>query len=234
MIEAKNLYKAYDKEVIFKDLAFYANKGEFVVIQGKSGSGKTTLLNMLSTIDAINKGGSLSIDGVSIDKLNAHKRAKFRAKHIGFIFQSYALIPEFSIVENCTIALSVHNIAKQEAQKKAKEIIKEFIDDADENFFHKLPSQLSGGQQQRVAIARALIHDPQIIIADEPTANLDEQSAKDVKEWLQKIAKEQNRCVVVVTHEKDYLHYADRLYRFEEDPTKTAKSVLREVECFKN
>jgi len=234
MIVAKNLTKAYGDEVIFKDLSFEAKRGEFVVIQGKSGSGKTTLLNLLSTIEPLSKEGSLIIDNEAIQKLNEHQRAKFRAKHIGFIFQSYALIPEFSIVENCMIALSMQNITKKEAAKKAKDIIKEFIEEADENFFKKTPQQLSGGQQQRVAIARALIHDPSIIIADEPTANLDEAAAKEVKLWLQKIAKEQNRLVIVVTHEKDYLNYADRLYRFEEDSSKEAKSVLKEVECFKD
>ncbi|RLA82381.1 MAG: bacitracin ABC transporter ATP-binding protein [Epsilonproteobacteria bacterium] len=231
MIKAKNLTKTYNNEIIFQNLNFTAQKGKFTVIQGKSGSGKTTLLNIISTIDNIDNNGTLNINGKDIDKLNEHQRAKFRATNIGFIFQSYALIPEFSIIENCTIPLTMAGMSEEVAKQKAKEIIKELIKDADEKFFDKTPMQLSGGQQQRVSIARALIHNPKIIIADEPTANLDEEASKEVKLWLQSLVKEKDICVIVVTHEKDYLNYGDILYEFVEDKSKKAKSILKEPIC---
>ncbi len=231
MIKATNLTKSYKNEVVFSNLNFYAQKGKFTVIQGKSGSGKTTLLNIISTIDGIDNSGKLNIDGIQVNKLSEHERAKLRATNIGFIFQSYALIPEFSIIENCTIPLTMAGMKKSEAVKKAKKIIKELIPDADEIFYAKTPIQLSGGQQQRVSIARALIHEPSIIIADEPTANLDEQASKEVKLWLQSLVKEKAICVVVVTHEKDYLNYADILYEFVADDSKKVKSILKEPMC---
>ena len=226
MIIAQNLTKNYGNEIVFKDLNFQAQKGKFTIIQGKSGSGKTTLLNMISTIDELNKEAKLIINNEEIHKLNEHKRAKFRAKNIGFIFQSFALIPEFNIVENCIIPLTMSKINKQEAIKKAKEIIKMLIPDSDETFYKKYPNELSGGQQQRIAIARALIHNPQIIIADEPTANLDEESGKIVKNFLKELSQE-GRCVIVVTHEKDYENYADVIYKFEKD-TKAKSKLIKQ------
>jgi len=231
MIKATNLTKKFKNETIFQNLNFHAQKGKFTIIQGKSGSGKTTLLNIISTIDDINDEGKLIINNRSIENLSEHERAKFRAANIGFIFQSYALIPEFSIIENCTIPLTMAGYTQQEATKKAKKIIKELIDDADESFFHKTPMQLSGGQQQRVSIARALIHEPKIIIADEPTANLDEVASTEVKLWLQSLAHKKDICVIVVTHEKDYLHYGDILYEFVADESNKAKSILKEPVC---
>ncbi|MBL0708726.1 MAG: ABC transporter ATP-binding protein [Sulfurimonas sp.] len=231
MIKANNLTKKYKNETIFQNLNFHAQNGKFTIIQGKSGSGKTTLLNLISTIDDVENGGSIDIDGTKIEGLTEHKRAKFRATNIGFIFQSYALIPEFSIIENCTIPLTMAGMSQKEATKKAKKIIKELIHDADESFFAKTPMQLSGGQQQRVSIARALIHEPKIIIADEPTANLDESASKEVKLWLLSLVREKQICVIVVTHEKDYLNYGDILYEFVADESKKAKSILKEPVC---
>ena len=229
MIKAHNLTKIYkqgkNEEIVFKNLNFEAQKGKFTIIQGKSGSGKTTLLNMISTIDELNKDAKLFIDKTPIHTFNEHQRAKFRAKKIGFIFQSFALIPEFNILENCSIPLTMNGVKKKEALKKSKEVIKKLIPEANENFFFKTPNELSGGQQQRIAIARALIHNPPIIIADEPTANLDEESAKIVKEWLKQQALN-GKCVIVVTHENDYQNYADVIYQFQPDETKKAKSKI--------
>jgi len=228
MIKAINLKKSFNKEVIFQNVNFEAKKGDFCVITGKSGSGKTTLLNLISTIDEI-KEGKLIINNTDITNLNEYERAKFRAKNIGFIFQSYALIPEFDIIKNCTIPLIMSNIPKHKAQQKAKEMILKFIPEADEKFLKKRPPQLSGGQQQRVAIARALIHNPPIIIADEPTANLDKESAKEVKEHLKKLSLN-SKCVIVVTHEEEYLEkYANVAYQFVKDPSNKAKSILKKI-----
>jgi ABC-type lipoprotein export system ATPase subunit len=232
MIKISNLTKQYGNEVIFRNLEFEAFKGKFTIIQGQSGSGKTTLLNIISTIDSVDNDAKLIIDKQNIHEFNEHQRAKFRATKIGFIFQSYALIPEFTIVENCTIPLTMMGISTKDAIIKAKEKIKEFIPEADDEFFKKTPMQLSGGQQQRVSIARALIHDPDIIIADEPTANLDENASKKVKEDLQKLSK--TKCIIVVTHENDYRNYADILYEFKLDESKKSKSILKDPECLKN
>lgn len=230
MIIANNLNKHYKNEIIFQDLNFQAKKGKLTIIQGKSGSGKTTLLNILSTIDQIENNGSLIINDIKVDKLNEHERAKFRATNIGFIFQSYALIPEFSVIENCTIPLTMSGINEKKAIVTAKKIIKELIHDADEEFYKKNPTQLSGGQQQRVSIARALIHQPDIIIADEPTANLDEEASTEVKKWL-KLLTSRGKTVIVVTHEKDYLNYADILFEFEQSEKLGVKSKLKEAKC---
>lgn len=231
MIKATNLSKSYKNELVFSNLNFHAQKGKFTIIQGKSGSGKTTLLNIISTIDDVNRDGNLNINSQQIDSLSEHQRAKFRASNIGFIFQSYALIPEFSIIENCTIPLTMAGMSQREATLKAKKIIKELIHDADESFYLKTPMQLSGGQQQRVSIARALIHEPSIIIADEPTANLDEGASTEVKLWLQSLVREKGICVIVVTHDKDYLNYVDVLYEFISDDSKKAKSILKDAVC---
>jgi len=229
MIKAINLEKSFNDEVVFKGLEFYAKEGKFTLIQGKSGSGKSTLLNLLSTIDNVNKEAKLIINGEHIEKLNEYKRAKFRAKNIGFIFQSYALIPEFNIVQNCIIPLTMAGVKEKEAIKEAKKMIKNLIDDANEEFFYKNPTQLSGGQQQRISIARALIHKPNIIIADEPTANLDSQSATYIKKYLKKLSTQHNKTVIVVSHEQDYESYADCVYRFEPAQEKNVKSVLKEI-----
>ena len=236
MIKANNLKKVYTNnegldEVIFDKLDFHAKEGEFCVIQGKSGSGKTTLLNLISTIDTLDNVGSLIINSTKIETMSEHERAKFRAEKIGFIFQSYALIPEFNIIENCTIPLTMAGMSQKEATQKAKEIIKKLIDDADENFYKKTPTQLSGGQQQRVSIARALIHEPKIIIADEPTANLDDETATFVKEYLKELTEEHKICVIVVTHDKKYLQYADLSYEFVPDESKKTKSILKVLPC---
>ena len=239
MIQANNFYKSFStegtsKEIIFENLNFHASSGEITIIQGKSGSGKTLLLNMLSTIDSISPSASLIINEENLSHMNEHTRAKFRAKNIGFIFQSYALIPEFSLIDNCIIPLTLSGVSKKEAQEKARKLITELIPETDANFLLKKPTQLSGGQQQRIAIARALIHEPPIIIADEPTANIDEDSAKDIKKYLRYLAKEKGICVIIVTHEKDYLHYADILYEFASDTSKHAKSILKDPVCLQD
>jgi len=198
--------------VVLQDLHFKANAGEITIIMGPSGCGKSTLLNILSTIDNEFENGKVFVMDKEIKNLNESQKADFRNKNIGFIFQSYALIPEFSIVENCAIPLIMRGTSKKEANHKAKEIIKELISDANDNFFLKTPNQLSGGQQQRIAIARALIHEPDIIIADEPTANLDEKLSLEFIRILREL-KSQNRTIIVATHDPLFFHleFVDRV-----------------------
>ena len=228
MIKAQGLKKSYNnhlgnEEVIFKGLDFEAKRGEVTVIMGPSGSGKTTLLNMLSTIDNVEE-GSLLIGDLEISQMKEHSRARFRAKNIGFIFQNYALISEFSLLENCIIPLSMSGVKREEAIRKTKLMIQHFFpEDINVN---KFPSELSGGQQQRVAIARALVHGPVVVIADEPTGNLDEKTSYEVKRHLHELASSYNKCVVIVTHDKDYLNYANKVYSFEYSQDKGYTSTL--------
>ena len=224
MIKAKNITKKYEDEIIFQGLEFEAKEGELCIIKGKSGSGKTTLLNILSTIDS-NFSGELIINNTTINNLNEEQKADFRAENIGFIFQSFALIPEFSIIQNCAIPLMMLKKSKTKAYDEAKKHLQKLIPEAkDEEFLQKIPDKLSGGQQQRVAIARALIHNPKIIIADEPTANLDSDSALQIKQLLKELSK--NRAVIVVTHDDDYLDYADSVYQFSHFGENNIKSIL--------
>jgi len=229
MIKGNNLTKQYKNEIVFKDLNFHIPQGKFTLIKGPSGSGKTTLLNIISTIDNP-KAGKLFIKNEEITNLSEHQKAKFRAKHIGFIFQSYALIPEFSILENCIIPLIDYKLSQKEMLQKAKEAIQQFIPEADEQFLKKTPTQLSGGQQQRISIARALIHNPDIIIADEPTANLDDEASKYVKNTLKELVEKKNKTIIVVSHENDYLNYADVLYEFVRSDENGVKSKFLDEE----
>ena len=230
MIEIKNVIKNYDDECIFSNLNFKAELSKFTIIQGKSGTGKTTLLNIISTVDSLYSCDSFFINNKEIKTLTENERARFRAKNIGFIFQSYALIPEFSLIDNVTLPLEMNNVKKSKAILLAKKLLKELIPEIDETLYYKKPSQLSGGQQQRVSIARALIHDPSIIIADEPTANLDAQAAKQVKEYLLNLARN-GKCIIVVSHESDYLNYADILYEFTYSASSSCKSILSDAKC---
>lgn len=228
MIKASQIEKKYLNhlkvyETIFRGLDFEAKAGEVTVIMGPSGSGKTTLLNILATIDQVEQ-GSLLLDGTDITALNEHKRAKIRAAKVGFIFQSFALIPEFTVLENCTIPLVMNGMKKAQAQERALEMIDHFF--GQEISPLKYPSELSGGQQQRVGIVRAIAHKPKIIIADEPTGNLDEKSALVVKKYLQELAHQEGLCVIVVTHDADYQKYADTIYRFKPETMDSVKSKL--------
>ena len=226
-IQATNLTKSYishlkKQEIIFEQLEFSAKPGELTVIMGESGTGKTTLLNLLSTISEPDS-GHLSIMGHDVYKMSPRQRAKLRAKYIGFIFQTYALIPELTILENCTLPLMMNRVKKKVAQQQAIEMIERLVEDVDVN---KYPMELSGGQQQRIAIIRALIHQPEIIIADEPTGNLDQHNSQLVREELRRLCLIEQLSVIVVTHDRSYLEDADVCYQFIRDDSGQARSKL--------
>ena len=210
MIEGKNIKRTFEGVVpvhALKGVDIAVEKGEFVAIMGRSGSGKSTLLHQLSLLDIPNE-GSIMIDGQDILKLKQKKKTRFRLNHFGYVFQTYALLPEFTAIETVSIPLMMAGYSRSEYLKKSKEIL-ELV-----GLGHRLdhrPSELSGGEQQRVAIARALIHNPAIVFADEPCANLDVKSSTVIMELFKKLNKELGQTIVIVTHEPDDSKYVDRV-----------------------
>ncbi len=183
------------------------NTGNFVAVMGPSGCGKSTLLNLIGGLDRPSGGGVL-IDGVDIVNLDDTKMTELRRRKIGFIFQFFNLIPVLDATENTALPLTLNGANRNHAKEKAKEWLSKV---GLENRLTSRPDQLSGGQQQRVAIARALVADPTLVLADEPTGNLDSRSADDVASLLRKVADEWNRTVLMVTHDPRIAAYADRI-----------------------
>jgi len=210
MILAKNIVKKYksgDSElVVLKGLDLHVKQGEFVAITGRSGSGKSTLMYQLSLLDEPND-GEILVDGINILKLNNKEKTQFRLRELGFVFQDYALIPELTALENVMLPLLMQGTETEVAKRSARTAL-EKVGLVEK--LNNLPNQLSGGQQQRVSIARAIGHNPKIIFADEPTANLDSETAGTVLKVFQELNKE-GQTIVMVTHEKDYASVADRV-----------------------
>ena len=210
IINVKNLTKSYksgeEELVVLKNLELSVPKGQFLSITGRSGSGKSTLLYQLGLLDYPNT-GEIMIDGTNISKLDNDARTKFRLNELGYIFQDYALIPELSALENVLLPLLMQNIGMDEARKKSLDAL-EKIGLSDK--INNVPNQLSGGQQQRVAIARAIAHEPKVIFADEPTANLDTETSDGVLKTFLDLHK-QGQTIIMVTHEKEYSDLTDRV-----------------------
>lgn len=209
MIKAENLHKYYDKLHVLKGVTVNIKKGEIVSIVGASGAGKTTLLQILGTLDSITKNqtSSLIINGIDISKLSEKALAKFRNDHIGFIFQFHQLLPEFTALENVCIPAFIKKTPEAEAIKRAKELL-DFLG-LSHRYDHK-PNELSGGEQQRVAVARALINNPSLIFADEPSGNLDSESAQNLHDLFFKLRDQFGQTIVIVTHNKELANLADR------------------------
>jgi len=206
MIIAKNIHKYYDNLHVLKGVDLHINKGEIVSIVGASGAGKTTLLQILGTLDNFDQ-GALAINNEQISALNKRQLAAFRNTSLGFIFQFHQLLPEFTALENVCIPGFIKKTNKTEVETRAKELLAFLGLKSREN--HK-PNELSGGEQQRVAVARALINNPAIILADEPSGNLDTQSAENLHELFFKLRDEFGQTFVIVTHNKDLAAMADR------------------------
>ncbi len=206
IILAKNIHKYYDNLHVLKGVDLHINKGEIVSIVGASGAGKTTLLQILGTLDNFDK-GALTINNEQIAALNKRQLAAFRNTSLGFIFQFHQLLPEFTALENVCIPGFIKKTNKTEVETRAKELLDFLGLKSREN--HK-PNELSGGEQQRVAVARALINNPAIILADEPSGNLDTQSAENLHELFFKLRDEFGQTFVIVTHNKDLAAMADR------------------------
>jgi lipoprotein-releasing system ATP-binding protein len=206
MIEASNIHKYYDTLHVLKGVDLAIQKGEIVSIVGASGAGKTTLLQILGTLDKPNE-GQLLIEGTDVRALGSKALARFRNNNLGFIFQFHQLLPEFTALENVCIPAFIKRTSRKEAETKARELL-DFLG-LSARVDHK-PGQLSGGEQQRVAVARSLINSPSIILADEPSGNLDSESAENLHNLFFKLRDEFGHTFVIVTHNRDLAGMADR------------------------
>lgn len=211
ILKLENVEKKYSGSVeelhIINNLSFSVEEGEFISILGRSGSGKSTLLNIMGLLDKVD-GGKIFIGGQEVDKLSEEERDKIKNQMIGFVFQFHYLLPEFTALENVMLPALLNNFDKKsEIEKRAKELLEKVGLGEREN--HK-PSQLSGGEKQRVAIARALINSPKILLADEPTGNLDEETSEMIFKILKDINKNEKQTIIVVTHSKDLAEISDK------------------------
>jgi len=206
MIDAKNIHYSYGNLKVLKGVDLSIKKGEFVSIVGASGAGKTTLLQILGTLDKIQE-GSLIINQQDTQNISEKEIARFRNQEIGFVFQFHNLLNEFTALENICLPAYLSGIKKEIAEKKGQELL-ELLNLA-ERREHK-PDELSGGEQQRIAVARALINSPSIILADEPSGNLDSKHADELHQILLKINKESSQTIIVITHNKGLAKLADR------------------------
>lgn len=215
MIKVEHLNKYYIngemKLHALKDLSFHIKEGEFVAIMGSSGSGKSTMMNILGCLDK-NSEGTYILDGIDVSKIRDEELCKIRNVKIGFVFQSFNLLSKLTALENVELPLIYAGIGKKEREEKAKEVLKKV---GLENRIHHKPNELSGGQRQRVAIARALVNNLAIILADEPTGNLDSVSEKEIMEIFTDFNK-QGKTIIVVTHEPEVAKYVKRVLLFKD------------------
>tara|TARA_B100000497_G_scaffold14807_1_gene17095 strand:- start:72 stop:731 length:660 start_codon:yes stop_codon:yes gene_type:complete len=209
MVIAKNIHKDYGDVNVLKGVDIHIKKGEIVAIVGPSGAGKTTLLQILGTLDSPSKKQdyNLEIDGVSLKNLTLNKLASFRNKHIGYIFQFHQLLPEFTALENICIPGFIGKKDAIEVKKKGMELLT-FLG-LEHRINHK-PNELSGGEQQRVAVARALINSPSVILADEPSGNLDSSTAESLHQLFFELRDKFNQTFIIVTHNEELANMADR------------------------
>ena len=206
MIQTSQISKSYNNLKVLKGIDLSISKGEIVSIVGASGAGKTTLLQIIGTLDKPD-GGKVIIDGKELTKMKAGELADFRNKHIGFVFQFHQLLPEFTAFENVCMPGWISKKPKSEIEKRAKELL-DYLKLSDR--MHHNPSELSGGEQQRVAVARALINNPSVVLADEPSGNLDSHNALELHDLFFKLREEFQQTFVIVTHNEELANRADR------------------------
>ena len=206
MIYTKGIYKSYGTLEVLKGISLHVAKQEIVSIVGASGAGKSTLLHIIGTLDKADR-GQLLIDGTEVSKLNDTDLAAFRNQKIGFVFQFHHLLPEFTAIENICIPAFIGGMSKKEATERAEQLL-DYLN-LTERKNHK-PSELSGGEQQRVAVARALINRPAVVLADEPSGNLDSKSAQELHKLFFRLRDEMKQTFVIVTHNPDLAAMSDR------------------------
>lgn len=214
LINLENISKVYRTETVetlaLDNVSLTVDKGEFVSVMGPSGCGKSTLLNIIGILDTPTS-GKVEIDGTEVSKMSDKEMAAFRNKHLGFVFQSFHLINALSVLDNVKLPLLYRNMSESERDRLAKEVLDRV--ELSHRVHHK-PSQLSGGQCQRVAIARAIVGNPSIILADEPTGNLDSKMGAEIMELLHSLNREDGRTIVMVTHNEEQANQTSRIMRF--------------------
>jgi putative ABC transport system ATP-binding protein len=213
MLKVKTLTKTFsshgNRVKAVDDISFEVGDGKFISIVGKSGSGKSTLLSLLGALDKPTS-GSIEVGGKEITKMHDHALIKYRGKKIGFVFQSYNLVPNLTALENVILPMEFAGVPKKDRKPRAKELLEQVgLDSAKQQ---RKPGRLSGGEQQRVAIARALANKPNLILADEPTGNLDSQMSKLIFDLLHNLAKSQNTTIIVVTHDLSIAGKTDKTF----------------------
>ncbi len=210
IIEIENLKKTYEGVVpthALRNINFKVKKGEFLALMGRSGSGKSTLLHQLGLLDTPTS-GKVIMNGMDLMSFSEKQKAEFRLKKLGYVFQSYALLPELTALESVYLPLMLSGTLRKEYIKKATEVLEKV---GLSERLHHLPKEMSGGEQQRVAIARALVNDPMILFADEPTANLDSESSIVILKLFRELNKKIGQTIIMVTHEPDDKRYVDRV-----------------------
>ncbi len=210
VLELKDVWKTYDlgkiKLDVLRGISFQIKKSDFVIVLGPSGSGKSTLLNMMSCLDVPTK-GQVFLDGKDVSSFSEDELAIIRGEKIGFVFQQFNLLPHLTAIQNVVLPTTFRGVSIEQKTEKAKAILSD-VGLAD-RLNHK-PSELSGGEKQRVAISRALINDPEIIVADEPTGNVDSKTGAHIMELLEDLNKKEKRTVVVVTHDRELEKFANK------------------------
>ncbi|MFT3981962.1 MAG: ABC transporter ATP-binding protein [Ferruginibacter sp.] len=207
MLQATNIEKYYQKLHVLKGVDIHVNEGEIVSIAGSSGAGKSTLLHILGTLDTADK-GQVTIGNQRLSELKGNALAKFRNRHIGFVFQFHHLLPEFSALENVCIPGWIAGSSKKEVEERAEELLKSL--GLGQRLDNK-PHQLSGGEQQRVAVARALINQPSIVMADEPTGNLDSENGRELHHLFIQLRDQYKQSFLIVTHNEELAQMSDRI-----------------------
>lgn len=213
-IEVRDLHKTYDLGEVqvhaLRGVSLAVKRGEFVAIMGASGSGKSTFMNLIGCLDRPTR-GEYHLDGNDISRVSKKERSRLRNQKIGFVFQGFNLLPRTSALENAELPLLYAGVSRRERMERAREVLRAVGLGGRENHH---PAQLSGGQQQRVAIARALINRPSILLADEPTGNLDTRTSVEIMEIFQRLNQERHLTILLVTHEEDIARYAHRMVTF--------------------
>ena len=224
MLEVSNLKRVFPsgdvKVLAVNDVSFKVPEGQFASIVGRSGSGKSTLLSLLGALDKPN-GGSIKVDGKDITQLGDHTLIKYRCSKIGFVFQSYNLVPNLTAAENVMLPMEFAGLPKRQRIERARQLLEQVGLEPDQ--MQRKPGKLSGGQQQRVAIARALANKPKLILADEPTGNLDSQTGEMIFDLLHQLAKSEQTTVLVVTHDLSIAGKTDRTFRLQDGKLKEEK-----------
>lgn len=227
LLDVRNIKKSYRMGKVFvqalRGVSFSVMEGEFLAVLGPSGSGKSTLLHLIGCLDRPDE-GEIILEGRNVLELSDDALAELRLKRIGFVFQFFNLLPRLTALENVELPLMLARVSEREAREKAKKLLE--LVGLGGRLNHK-PSELSGGEQQRVAIARALVNDPKLVLADEPTGNLDTKSGWDIVNLMRKLNEEMNQTFIVVTHDQKVAEVADRIIYLKDGLVEGIKSVPR-------